>query len=430
MNSRERVMQSLNFVQPDRVPVDLSGHRSSGIMAIAYARLRDYLGLPKRPPKVYDIPQQLAVVDEDVLDRFHVDVVEMGRGFDLDDADWHPWVLPNGLECLIPKWVNPTRENGHWYIRSADGTPIAVQKRGVLYFEQIHWPAKDDPRQALDHLEESLEKSMWTTGAMASPPGPVPQTPEGARFLAEGARKLREKTSRAIVGLFGGNLFEMGQFLFGMENFYVLLGSDKALAGRFLDTLVAFHLKSMEFWLNAVGPYIDIIQFGDDYGMQTGPQISPRMFRELFKPRHEILWRRPKEMFPSLKMLLHSCGAISELLNDMIEIGLDSTNPVQTTAANMDPEYLKREFGAPADAVGRRLRHAAGPPGRHARRDPRARAAQPRDPGSRRRFRLPAGPQHHGRRPARKRRRHVRRRRRVERREIARRNTDLPFSRQ
>ncbi len=66
MNPRERVLQSMNFVQPDRVPVDFGAHRSSGIMAIAYARLRDYLGLPKRPLKVYDIPQQLAVLDEDV----------------------------------------------------------------------------------------------------------------------------------------------------------------------------------------------------------------------------------------------------------------------------------------------------------------------------------------------------------------------------
>jgi uroporphyrinogen decarboxylase len=345
MNSRERVLQSLNFVQPDRVPVDLSGHRSSGIMALAYVKLREYLGLPKRLPKIYDIPQQLAIVDEDVLDRFHIDVIEMGRGFCLDDADWHSWVLPDGQECLIPKWVNPVRENGNWFIRSADGTPIAIQKQGVLYFEQINWPAKDDPRQALDYLEKSLDNVMWTSGAMASPPGPVPHTPEGARYLSEGARKLREKTSRAIVGLFGGNFFEIGQFTFGMEAFYVLLGSDKVMAARFLDRVLEFHLKNLDFWLKAVGPYIDIILFGDDYGMQTGPQISPRMFRELFKPRHKVLWHRPKEMFPSIKNLLHSCGAISELLDDMIDAGLDSTNPVQTTAVNMAPEYLKKQFG-------------------------------------------------------------------------------------
>ena len=77
---------ALRHRQPDRVPVDLAGHRSSGIAAIAYARLRDHLGLEKRPIRVYDIQQQLAIVDEDVLDRFGVDTIELGRGFALDDA--------------------------------------------------------------------------------------------------------------------------------------------------------------------------------------------------------------------------------------------------------------------------------------------------------------------------------------------------------
>ena len=81
MNSRERVISALKHEQPDRVPIDFGGHRSSGIAAIAYARLRDYLGLEKKPIRVYDLIQQLAIVDTDVLDRFRVDTVELGRGF-------------------------------------------------------------------------------------------------------------------------------------------------------------------------------------------------------------------------------------------------------------------------------------------------------------------------------------------------------------
>jgi uroporphyrinogen decarboxylase len=90
-------MQSLNYQQPDRVPIDCGRRHSSDIQAMAYARLRDYLGLPKRPPKVYDMPQQLAVIEEDVLDHFNVDVevIEMGRGFVTEESDWHPWVLPD-----------------------------------------------------------------------------------------------------------------------------------------------------------------------------------------------------------------------------------------------------------------------------------------------------------------------------------------------
>ena len=79
MTSRQRVLAAVNHVQPDRAPVDFGGHRSSGIMAIAYRRLRQHLGLPQRLPRVYDMIQQLAIIDEDVLDRFGIDIVELGR---------------------------------------------------------------------------------------------------------------------------------------------------------------------------------------------------------------------------------------------------------------------------------------------------------------------------------------------------------------
>ena len=94
MISRERVRAAVNHEQPDRVPVDFSGHRSSGIAAIAYARLREYLNLAPKPIRVYDLIQQLAIVDQDVLDRFNVDTVELGRGFALEDEHWTDWVLP------------------------------------------------------------------------------------------------------------------------------------------------------------------------------------------------------------------------------------------------------------------------------------------------------------------------------------------------
>jgi len=342
MNSRQRVLQSMSFVQPDRVAVDLGAHRSSGIQAIAYARLRDYLGLPKRPPRVYDMPQQLAIIDDDVLDRFGVDCVELGRGFCQADADWREWVLPDGTACLIPHWIVPVRENGAWVLKAGDGTPIAVQKPGMVYFDQTYFPLSEDPASKMERLEEMLEHDMWD--AVAAPPGPVARNKEGARYLAEGARKLRESTSRAIVGLFGGPLFEGGQQLFGMENYLVLLAKDPPLVERFLDTLMAVYLRRLEFFLGAVGPYIDIILFSDDYGTQNAPQISPRMFRRYFKPRHQAIWAEVKRLAP-VKILLHSCGSIRALLPDLIEAGLDAVNPVQTTAAAMEPAPLKADLG-------------------------------------------------------------------------------------
>ena len=93
-----------------------------------------------------------------------------------------------------------------------------------------------------------------------------------------------------------------------------------------------------------MGDSIDVIGFGDDLGTQGGPQISPRMYREFFKPRHARMWRRAKEL-ANVKVMLHSCGGIRPLLPDLIEAGLDATNPVQISCAGMDAAGLKRDFG-------------------------------------------------------------------------------------
>ncbi|MGC9329608.1 MAG: uroporphyrinogen decarboxylase family protein, partial [Candidatus Hinthialibacter sp.] len=319
MTPRERVLAALNHQETDRVPIDFSGHRSSGISAIAYPKLRAYLGLPPRPVRVYDPIQQLAIVDNDILDWFGVDVIELGRGFALRDEDWEEWVLPDGTPCQLPVWVKPERRDRGWVIRSSNGQIIARMPEGVLYFEQCYYPFAE--KADLSQTRAVLDECMWT--AIASPPGPSASGPEGRRHLIEGAQALRNSTDRAIIGLFGGNLLETGQFLFRNDNFLMLLAADPKKAHQFLDILVEMHLENLEFFLSAVGDYIDIILFGDDLGMQKGPQISPKMYREFFKPRHKIMWNRAKEL-ADVKVMLHCCGGVKPLLRDLIEAGLDA----------------------------------------------------------------------------------------------------------
>ena len=336
MTSRERVLAAFEHREADRVPLDLSGHRSSGIAAIAYPKLRECLGLPPRPVRVYDIIQQLAIVDEDVLDRFGVDTIEMGRGFALDDADWIDWTLPDGTPCQVPAWSPPERQDDRWVIRSPSGRVIAAMPDGALYFEQTWWPFLE--REDFDAIPEAFAECMWT--GIASPPGPSVSD----EALAEGARALRARTDRAIIGLFGGNLLETGQFLYRIDNFLMLLAAEPQRIHRFLDKLVEIHLASLERFLRLVGEHIDIILFGDDLGTQQGPQISPAMYREFFKPRHAALWQRAKEL-ADVKVMLHSCGGLRPLLADLIQAGLDATNPVQISCTGMDAAELKAEFG-------------------------------------------------------------------------------------
>jgi uroporphyrinogen decarboxylase len=227
----------------------------------------------------------------------------------------------------------------------------------ALYFEQTSYPFADGaaPGPGEEDLARALGESMWTSPGLRAPPGPLGDGEAGFAALREGAARLRRQTDRAIVGLFGGNLLEVGQFLYRNDNFFVLLAEEPERAERFLDRLMEDHLKNLERFLSAVGDSIDVVLFGDDLGMQTGPQISPSMYRRFFKPRHSRMWKRAQELAPAgrggepsrpaLKVMLHCCGGVRELLPDLIDAGLDAINPVQISCAGMEPAGLKRDFG-------------------------------------------------------------------------------------
>jgi len=344
MRSRERVLAALNHQEPDRVPIDFGGHRSSGIMAIAYARLKEALGITAGNVYVYDMVQQLAIVEEPVLDALGVDVVEMGRGFLTADHEWKEWVLPDGTPCKIPGYVNLERQGEDWILLSDDARELAIQKQGCLYFEQTYFPLLDRSVRDDDFsdLEEYLPYTMWT-GA-PTPGAHLPLDGDGLARMAQRASALRESTDRAIVGLFGGNLFELPQFLYRMDNYLSYMALYPDAIHRLSEKLYEIHLQNLEKWLGAVGAYIDIILFGDDLGSQNGPLISPEMYREYYKPHHRKLWNRAKEL-SDVKVMLHSCGGIEPLLGDLIEAGLDATNPVQITSRDMEAQLLKDRYG-------------------------------------------------------------------------------------
>jgi uroporphyrinogen decarboxylase len=187
-----------------------------------------------------------------------------------------------------------------------------------------------------------MDKVMW--GAMGSPPAPIGYDPDGLKALQEGARRLRQASDRAIVGLFGANVLEWGQFLFGMQNFLTMLASEPRRVHKFLDKLLEVHLENLQCLTSAVGTYIDVIHFNDDFGMQTGPQISLKMYLEFFHPRYVQLWERTQQLTDA-KIMLHCCGGIYPLLPYLIEAGMQILQPVQTSARGMEAERLKREFG-------------------------------------------------------------------------------------
>jgi uroporphyrinogen decarboxylase len=254
-------------------------------------------------------------------------------------------VLPDGTPCKIPGYVHVERRGGDSFLVGETGTDLAVQKEGCLYFEQIHWPwqHRSPIEQDFSDLEEALSDNMWCS--VVTPGAHIPLTEDGCRKLAEGARRLRESTDRAIVGLFGGNLFEVPQFLYRNDNYLMHMGLHPEKCQQLSEELCEFYLPRMEKWLGAVGPYIDVMLFGDDLGGQSGPLMSPDMYRRYYKPWHAKLWNRVKELAPHVNVHLHCCGGYEPLMDDLLEAGLQSSNPVQITCEGMDPRHLKETYG-------------------------------------------------------------------------------------
>ena len=344
MTGRERVMASLNFKQPDKVPLDFNAHRSSGISVIAYRELRKYLDLPPSLLYIYDLIQQLAIVEQDVLDLFDVDTFQLGCDFDKRPEYWQDWQLEDGTPCKVPAMVDIRRESGGGIIANSRGLKIGKQPKGCYYFEQACFPLADDfEKEDFSDYDEIAQDVMWLN--VPCPPMPMDyKSPDGAKKLRETAAATRGGTDRAIYGIFGGNLVETAQFIFRMDNLLCELLANPKRVHKFLDAVMERHMVNLKAYLDATGNYIDIIGFGDDMGSQNGPQFSPEIYMEFFYPREKIMWSYIHERFPEMKICLHCCGGVRPLMPLMADAGLDAINPVQFTCKDMALPDIKKEL--------------------------------------------------------------------------------------
>ena len=156
---------------------------------------------------------------------------------------------------------------------------------------------------------------------------------------------MRADTDKALLFAFGGNILEAGQLDFGYETFYMNLALQTDLMNYYFGRLADYYISALDALMPSLAPNIDLIQFGDDLGTQVAPQISPEMYRSLIKPWHRKLFTHVKDNWPDVKVFMHSCGAIYNLIPDLIDAGVEVLNPVQISAAGMDPVKLKSEFG-------------------------------------------------------------------------------------
>jgi len=346
MTSRERVLAAVAHKPSDKIPVDLGSTPSSGISAIAYFNLLKHIGREDLPVKIYDVVQQLAQPDWSIIEKFGVDVIDVARAFDTElSSDWTETIMVNGAKAYYPNFFKTVHQSDGAYncYDSDNETVLARMPEGATFFDQTYFPYLDGYPADYSGLKEAMNKVMWSRYTV----GPWHHSGEEGFWdkLRSKCIELRETTDKALLLGVGCNLFEWGTFLRRMDNFMMDLYLQPDEVEKLLDHLLEGHFITLEKVCSYVGDVVDFVKFGDDLGTMTGPFMDPQTYHKLFKPRLKQMCDYVHS-HSSMHTFLHSCGSISMLMPDIIDAGIEVLNPVQTAARGMEPEFLKKEFGA------------------------------------------------------------------------------------
>ena len=303
MKHRDRVMMAINHEEPDRVPIDL-GSNGNLIVDECHLKVRKILGL-KGEPQVYRKGSTTSYYDEELLEAFDVDF----RHVWLDSPD-KPKAIVNEDGTVTDMWGVTWAHGGS---------------------HPAFYPLQGKSDQEVLAYKAPLPEKKWDTTATA------------AR-----AKYLREKTDFAIVGksIIGpGGMFERCAYLRSIDDFFIDMMVNKDLAHHLINQIVDVEIAFWDMFLDAAGDYVDIVQKVADLGTQTGLFISKELFREFIKPAEARVFDFIKKKAPHIKLWFHSCGAVSEIIDDFLDWGIDILNPIQPLATGMDSAELKKRFG-------------------------------------------------------------------------------------
>jgi uroporphyrinogen decarboxylase len=303
MTHRERVLCTLEHAEPDFVPLDL-GSVGSLLVDPLYFEVKKLLGIEENIPP-YRSGSTANYYDERVLEALDIDFR-------------HLWL------------ISPDKPIS---VKNPEGT--VLDEWGILWSAEgsypVHFPLKGA-------TEEELAAYPW----------PLPEVPWNLDELRERARKLYTDTDYAIAAksvFGGGGILERCYYLRSIEELFIDMSLRKPVARFIIDRVVEVELALWDMYLEAVGPYVQVVQRASDLGTQTSLFLSPDLYREFLKPAEEKVFRFIKGKVPHAKLWFHSCGAVAELIEDFIDIGVDILNPVQPLASGMDSFGLKERFG-------------------------------------------------------------------------------------
>lgn len=344
--SRDRLVKTLRHEQPDRIPIDFGGTAVTGVHASCVAALRDYYGLEKRPVRVHEPFQMLALIEEDLRAAMGVDVVGVFArkttfGFPIER--WKSWNF-NGLEVLVSGDFNTTTDaKGDTLIYPEGDTsvpPSGRMPRGGYFFDSIirQRPVDDDKLNPDDNTEEFK---------------PIAQA--DLDHLARSAREAAATGAGVIAG-FGGTAFgdiahvpgpslKHPKGIRDVAEWYVSTRSRRDYIHKIFERQCEVALENIARIYAAIGDQAHaVFVCGTDFGTQTSAFCSVQTLRDLYFPYYKQVndWIHAHTRWKTFK---HSCGAVSKFIPTFIEAGFDILNPVQCSAAGMEAEKLKSEFG-------------------------------------------------------------------------------------
>jgi hypothetical protein len=347
MNGKQRLQSALSHRSPDRVPVDFGGTAVTGIHVLAIARLREYFGLEKRPVKVIEPYQMLGEVDHELKEAIGVDtagITASNNMFGFPNENWKEFRMPWGQVVLVPEKFNTTRGPDGSLLLCPEGdtsAPASAKMPAVGYFFDAiirQEPIDDSRLNPEDNLQEfslisEQDLNHWRTEV-----------------------EKHKDSGRGIVASFGGTAFgdialvpaiqlKHPKGIRDIVEWYVSTLIRQDYIHAVFERQCEIALQNLKKIFNMVGNTVEaVFVCGTDLGTQNSQFCSEETYEELYAPYYRRVnnWIHQNTTWKSMK---HSCGAIEPFIEHFIDSGFDILNPVQVSAAGMNPRRLKNLYG-------------------------------------------------------------------------------------
>jgi uroporphyrinogen decarboxylase len=318
MNSRERLNIALAHREPDRIPYDIAGTTVTGITRKAFVNAMNYRGFQAGYETCQADPiQQIVTPSEEMLCKLKCDIRRIGARR-----------IPDYEDIVV-------RKGSILEVTDAWDCTWRMKEDKDFYFNQVSFPLQKFPT-----ISEGLKNYS------------KPDISKHADLIRKDLQRQVENAGEhgVIADRNCAGLTETSLRLRGYEEWFLDTALDPAGVEKLLDVVLEYKFQYWELvadWLHSkkLTDIVSVAAECDDLGTQTSTLLDPDYLRKTVIPRFKLLWTFIKRKLPGIKIFMHTCGSVRQLLPDLTEAGMDIYNPVQFTASGMELKELKRDFG-------------------------------------------------------------------------------------